>query len=449
MKQLWISYVSHVTRLFQSSYDSKTLPYWRDRIFADMIIYILPLSIIALIPGLLLSYKYELYGIFFGDIIVFALVFCCGFLPKISLNARKILFGIAVYTVALTMLYYLGSFGPGLVYLLAITFFVSLTYPRKQALWTAWINLGICLLYGLLIPYNIFESETLSLFDRQLNWFGISSNMIFLSFLFPFLVPRLYTGLQTHIESQNRLEKELKQEQMKLRESMRKLEDKNVELEQYAFIASHDLQEPLRTITSFLTLLKERQADKFDEKGLKYLRLALEGAQNMRMTVQDLLEFSSIGEENPEFRNVDINEVIEVIQSLLNKTISEQKATIQVESLPVIKTNQRLISQVFLNLITNALKYSKPGVPPVVKIGQVFNEEYWHFYVSDNGIGIEEEYFEKIFVIFQRLHDKNIYSGTGIGLAIVKKISDNFGGKVWVESIVNEGSIFHIQIPRI
>jgi PAS domain S-box-containing protein len=223
----------------------------------------------------------------------------------------------------------------------------------------------------------------------------------------------------------------------------------NHELEQFAYIASHDLQEPLRMVTSFLTLLNKKYGADFDETAASYIDFAVDGAKRMRQLILDLLEYSRVGKSNEAEEFIDLNILITEIKILYRKQIEEMNASIIVmEPLPLVNFHKSPLMQLFQNLISNALKYSRENVAPIVKISFTEDDGYWEFKVEDNGIGIDEEYFEKIFVIFQRLHNKDEYSGTGMGLAVTKKIVESLGGKIWVKSSMNVGSEFYFTIPK-
>lgn len=240
----------------------------------------------------------------------------------------------------------------------------------------------------------------------------------------------------------------LKELNESIQKHVKELAVSNAELEQFAYVASHDLQEPLRMVTSFLTQLENKYGKVIDDKGKKYIEFAVDGAKRMRQIILDLLEFSRAGKMETTREDLDLNVLLNEIQILFRKQTEEKRAVIHAGKLPVIQASKAPIRQVFQNLISNALKYTRQNVPSQIHITAKEFKTYWQFTVTDNGIGISEEYFDKIFVIFQRLHNKDHYPGTGMGLAVTKKIIENQGGKIWVESLEGQGSSFHFTIIK-
>lgn len=233
-----------------------------------------------------------------------------------------------------------------------------------------------------------------------------------------------------------------------IRKRAEELAISNAELEQFAYIASHDLQEPLRMVTGFLTQLEKKYDPVLDDKGKQYIHFAVDGAVRMRKIILDLLEYSKVGKTAFHSEKIDTNELVDDIIKLNKTLLDEQNVTVRKANLPVIFGGKTLIQQVFQNLIVNAIKYRKADENPLIAIGATEDENFWQFSVSDNGIGIDPDYFEKIFVLFQRLHNKEEYSGTGIGLSICKKIVENHGGKIWVASGAQKGSVFYFTIKK-
>jgi light-regulated signal transduction histidine kinase (bacteriophytochrome) len=224
------------------------------------------------------------------------------------------------------------------------------------------------------------------------------------------------------------------------------LERKNRELEQFAYVASHDLQEPLRTTSSFAELLQQQYQGKLDEKADKYLSFITQSSDRMKVLIKDLLDYSRIGRKKEKER-VDCNLILQEVLDDLEVTIKETQAKINSELLPVFNGYATEIKQLFQNLIINAIKFRKKNSCPEIKISAIKNNGHWEFACSDNGIGIEKEHRERIFVIFQRLHTRTEYEGSGIGLAHCKKIVELHGGRIWIESEPDEGSTFYFAIP--
>jgi light-regulated signal transduction histidine kinase (bacteriophytochrome) len=224
------------------------------------------------------------------------------------------------------------------------------------------------------------------------------------------------------------------------------LEIRNKEIEQFSFMASHDLQEPLRTLTNFSRLIKEEYAEKLDVDGNKYIEFIYNSAIRMKDLVRGLLEYSLLEKSNL-LLAVDCNKVVNEALSDLNDAINANNATVTVQELPQILAYATELRLLFQNLISNAIKFSKKDVSPEIIISAAKRDKDWLFSVKDNGIGIREQDKEKIFILFKRIHDRDEYVGTGIGLAHCKKIVDMHRGKIWVESNIESGSTFMFTIP--
>jgi signal transduction histidine kinase len=220
----------------------------------------------------------------------------------------------------------------------------------------------------------------------------------------------------------------------------------NADLEQFAYVASHDLQEPLRMVTAYTQLLAERYRGKLDENADKYIGYASEGAQRMQVLIQDLLAFSRVGRNGFTYGSVDCNAVMAEVLQTLATAIQESAAVVTHMDLPAVWADRTQMAQLFQNLIGNAIKF-RGKEPPVVSVQAEKTALRWQFSVSDNGIGIAPEFAENIFVVFQRLHARTEYPGNGIGLAICKKIVERNGGKIWVESQPGSGSTFKFTLP--
>lgn len=226
-----------------------------------------------------------------------------------------------------------------------------------------------------------------------------------------------------------------------------KLARSNKELEHFAYIASHDLQEPLRMIGSFLQLLSLEYEDKLDANGREYIHFAVDGASRMQELITDLLTYSRVDMKGKPFRPTDMEEVFEGVLRDLRHVIVENCAVVTHDPLPTLRADALQMMQLFQNLIKNAIKFRGEACP-TVHVAVAEDEAGWIFSVKDNGIGIEPRYWEKIFVIFQRLHTRDEYPGTGIGLAVCQRIVERHGGRIWVESEPGAGATFFFTIPH-
>ena len=247
-----------------------------------------------------------------------------------------------------------------------------------------------------------------------------------------------YVGMVEDISEQHALDAALAHNADELARS-------NSELEQFAYVASHDLQEPLRMVTSYTQLLRKRYGDRLDGDATEFMRFIVEGGQRMQALITDLLDLSRVNTTRKAFEPVAFEQVLADSLAILGSRIVESGAVITHDALPTVLGDGRQLGQVLLNLIGNAIKFSGKKTPHIHISAQI-EDEHWHFSMADNGIGIDARFFERIFVIFQRLHTRAEYPGTGIGLAICKKIVERHGGRIWVESVPGRGTTFHFTL---
>jgi signal transduction histidine kinase len=233
-----------------------------------------------------------------------------------------------------------------------------------------------------------------------------------------------------------------------LAEYATELERSNSELEQFAYVASHDLQEPLRKVTSFCQLLQRRYGGQLDERADQYIDFAVDGAKRMQVLINDLLAFSRVGRSGQDLGPVACGAALAAATANLSDQIDQAGAVIEAEALPVVRAQLTLMIVVFQNLLGNALKFTGER-PPRIIITAARDGAFWVFSVTDNGIGIEPQYAERVFLIFQRLHDRATYPGTGIGLAMCRKIIEYFGGRIWLDTGVAEGASFRFTVPAL
>ena len=259
-------------------------------------------------------------------------------------------------------------------------------------------------------------------------------------------------AIMRDITIQTLLDRDLKQE-IALKEAQKvKLEQyikSNMQLENFAYIASHDLREPLLTTQNFASLLKKRYGEKLDEKGRLFVDYIVSSTENMKLLINELLAFSRIQTDKEEAVEVDIEELLSEIVQGLDTTIQRNRGTITIGKLPASIMGSRMkLKQLFQNLLSNGVKFKREGVNPAIELSCKSKDEFWHFSIKDNGIGIDPKYHQKIFLLFRRLHNKGDFGGTGIGLALCKEIVAQHGGEIWVESELGEGSCFHFTLLK-
>jgi len=252
--------------------------------------------------------------------------------------------------------------------------------------------------------------------------------------------PVRMTGVCWDITDERRAEEQL-------RTLLAELERSNKELEQFAYVASHDLQEPLRMVSSYTQLLELEYRDKLGDEAREYIGYAVDGARRMQRLINDLLEFSRVGTRGTRLEPVDTNVVLGTVRANLSIAIEDASAMVTNEELPTVMADATQLGQLLQNLIANAIKF-RGAQPPRVFVGACERGGEWVFTVRDNGIGIEPQYFDRIFAIFQRLHVAADYPGTGIGLAVCKRIAERHGGRIWVESDPGNGAAFSFSIPK-
>ena len=257
-------------------------------------------------------------------------------------------------------------------------------------------------------------------------------------------------AVAAHQQERLRLEREsaeaLREKSEQLRETSEELSRSNKELEQFAFVVSHDLQEPLRMVSSYLQLLERRYKGQLDTSADEFIHFAVDGADRMKGLILDLLAYSRVGTQGGELRATDLAQVLDDVTRDLEVALKEAGARIEAEGLPRVMADPRQASQLLQNLIGNAVKFRGEAAPQV-RVEAAREGRLWHLQVSDNGIGIAPQFNDQIFGVFKRLHTREEYSGSGIGLAICKKITERHGGRIWVESAPGEGATFHFTLP--
>ncbi|MEN3537018.1 ATP-binding protein [Microbispora sp. ZYX-F-249] len=248
---------------------------------------------------------------------------------------------------------------------------------------------------------------------------------------------RIMTEWQSSVEARQQLA-----------EQAEELKRSNRELEQFAYVASHDLQEPLRKVASFTQMLEQRYADRLDDRARQYIGFAVDGARRMQLLINDLLDFSRVGRVGGEREEMDTGDALAAALRNLDSRLSETGATVTNDDMPKVVGNRTLLTQLFQNLVSNALKF-RSEEPPRVHIGVRRNGDMWELSCADNGIGVDAKYADRIFLIFQRLHPRDVYPGTGIGLALCRKIVEYHGGRIWLDTNESAGATFRWTLPAL
>ncbi|WP_179020545.1 sensor histidine kinase [Winogradskyella forsetii] len=444
MKELWNKYKGTIRRNCNlTTTDSEHgINYWRNSLFSTTIIMVLPLCLIAFIPSLvLITYENKDY-ITIIHILTIGVMCFIAFAPRVRITVRKLMFSSTVFIFTIMLNVFTSpSSGSVLVYFLAACIYSIIIFDNKYAYWWSHIVLFISILFGFAIYFELMDfSHNVDMVSVN-EWAAVSSNLVFLCYLSSALIPQIFIGIENYNNEQKRLKTELEKNKTAL-------EAKNKELEQYAYVASHDLQEPLRMVSSFMNKLSTKYGDQLDDRAKMYMEYAENGAVQMKQIILDLLDFSRADKPSEQIELVDLNELLKNYLELRKETISDTSAKINYTTLPKIETIKPLITQVFYNILDNALKYTNKDTSPLINIIAYEQDTHWKFSVSDNGIGIDPQFFDKIFQLFQRLHNRNEYHGTGIGLSLVKRSIEFMGGKIWLESKLGVGSTFYFTIQK-
>lgn len=257
-----------------------------------------------------------------------------------------------------------------------------------------------------------------------------------------------YQAVGQDITDRKTAEIKLEKTNQYLEEIASNLKRSNEDLRQFAYAASHDLQEPIRMISSYLQLIERRYKKQLDAEGIEFINYAVSGAKRMQTLINDLLAYSRVNTRQKNMSITNLNSIVDVVLHTLKGKIQEAGAKIQIANLPQVKVDTSQFIRLFQNLLENALKFTKEGEAPMIEVLVEKKDNHWQFEIKDNGIGIEANFFDKVFIIFQRLHTRNEYPGTGIGLAVCKKIVERHHGTIWIESTIEEGTSFFFTLPK-
>jgi len=423
------------------------LQYWRDRLFVETIIFMLPLSLIAVFPGVIISFTtgFILLGIY--DIMAAVMIAFTAFVAGISLVLKKGIFLFCVFALAVILVYYLGLFGPGLLYFFSGSIFAILFLPTRTGIISAVINLIICIVFGIMIYNNSVPWQT-EIEVSLGTWIAVSSNLVFLSLLMAVLIPKLFYGLQSTIEAKTKLELDLKERNKELTAILNELEIKRKEVEEFSLLAAHDLKEPLRNINTMLRIIERDHIPDKNEKVDRYLSIVNSSSKRMINLIEDLTAYTQVGIVRGEHTQIDLNKFLDEIFEAYREQIESFGGKITLHPLPVINSILNPLDRLFQNLISNSIKYKSKNKPLHIEIWSTEDDECFKIYFKDNGTGIAENFIPNAFGIFNRFHDEVNYEGSGLGLATCKKVAKLLGGDITLKSGTGLGCEFCITLLK-
>lgn len=439
----WINHYESVMlkRVLPEKDNFTTLAYLRILIFYKSLIYILPFAFLVLIPGIYYSIKTGENYVAIFDIITYITIVSLIFINRISITIKKIIFTVMMFHLSFQLFFRLDNITVGMLYWLISNISIALLYSKRTTLFFGVFNFILSVIIGLLIAFGNFHIISKSN-DELTEWVVTSLNMQFLNIIISILIDYILIKLQHVIFIQNETHKNLEN-------SVLMLQNKNDELEHMTYVASHDLQEPLRMVTSFLAQLDKKYKDQLDQRGKQYIHFAMDGANKMRDVMLEVLAFSKIGMNQSKHEEVNINELVDEVLWMNRKLIQENNSQLIIDQLPIIYGHRILLRTLFTNLISNAVKYKSHTRISIIKVEYHEENDMHVFEITDNGIGIPAEKLEQIFLLFNRGDYKNNQvQGSGIGLTICKKIILLMKGNIYVESTLHEGSTFRLKFPK-
>lgn len=439
----WINHYESVMlkRVLPEKENFTTLAYLRILIFYKSHIYILPFAFLVLIPGIYYSIKTGENYVAIFDIITYITIVSLIFINRISITIKKLIFTVMMFHLSFQLFFRLDNITVGMLYWLISNISIALLYSKRTTLFFGVFNFILSVIIGLLIAFGNFHIISKSN-DELTEWVVTSLNMQFLNIIISILIDYILIKLQHVIFIQNETHKNLEN-------SVLLLQNKNDELEHMTYVASHDLQEPLRMVTSFLAQLDKKYKDQLDQRGKQYIHFAMDGANKMRDVMLEVLAFSKIGMNQSKQEEVNINELVDEVLWMNRKLIQENNSQLIIDQLPIIYGHRILLRTLFTNLISNAVKYKSHARISIIKVEYHEENDMHVFEITDNGIGIPAEKLEQIFLLFNRGDYKNNQvQGSGIGLTICKKIILLMKGNIHVESTLHEGSTFRLKFPK-
>jgi signal transduction histidine kinase len=438
--RLWIRYnrfeVNASTRSTQIGI--KDISFWREKIFSAFIIYLLPIGFLALIPGIYMAIKEGGYAVALIDFLAAASISVVIFNKRIRVGFKKIFIISIFYLLAIFLVVSLGSFGPGIIYLLAVTVFVSLIFNYKVALWSVFTNVLICLFFAAIIQFKLFGSPLITTYSLGA-WLAYSGNLIFLSFISVILINKVINGLERTIIQLSNSERELKL-------SSDDLYKRNKELQTFGYVVSHNLRSPVANILGLVNVLELDLQD--PELAASCINDLKASTQSLDHVIRDLSDVLSIADTETAFikEQADIVEIILAVKNDLAAVIQQSGTQLHIPLAPcMLLTHKAYLYSIFYNLIANAIKY-RSAQPPEIAVGVECQEDFVTIRVTDNGSGIDlEKHINDLFKPYKRFHLHVV--GKGLGLFLIKSHVGALNGEITVESKPGSGSTFTVILP--
>ncbi|MFC3417355.1 sensor histidine kinase [Algoriphagus hitonicola] len=424
------------------------LTFWQNQLFYITLIYLIPFSLVVFFPGLYVAYLEERWFLIGSDIFLMGVLGIIAFSPWPNVKVKKSLFIFLIYFLATVLMIELGLLGPGLMYLVGGAVFTALLLPRSFWKLSIGVSLLVCLLYYLaqgMSWASIPEDQKIAFIP----FLAVILNVFFVNAIIAILLPLLLQKMEENLLLQRNLMEQLEQSNKRLDSSLKKLEFYNLSMGQLVKVTSQELQEPLRMISAFLKRIKDKYYDRLDEKGLTFIDFAMKGEKDVRDIVMRLWEFSIAEKSEWKVEAIDLNQLVQEIILTHKREIETYSVHIEVGSLPNLKTDKDMITAIFTNLLMNAVQFSKPTEENKIEIAftELKNELVFEF--GDNGIGIEKEQIDKIFLAYKRIPIQNYKrKRIGLGLPIVKRAVEALQGEVWVESVFGKGTTVFVSIPK-
>lgn len=434
--------------LIQNKYYSDDLDYLKDVIFIKSLVYVYSLSIFVLIPGIIYGISINNLLVVFWDVVTYVIIFVLVYPSKVKLSIRKWIFVSSIYLLGFQLLYELGMDGAGILFWIIGNITSSLIFNKIQLLFVTIVNTIVFLYVGYIIYYGLTPetfSKSLSLYD----WLIITIHNIYLSFIISSILNELLAVLKRVLLKEKKLQFSVENTAENILISNNLLKKKNVQLEQIAYVTAKELKEPLAIVANNLEAVAKNIADNLDEKGAKYLYFAHEGAERMSLLIDGMVKLAKIDQHIIQFDEIRLEELI-IEQFNAYNTINEKARLIMEIPGNLFISDKLLITKLFNILFSNSFNYRKKNTELIIQINLMeVNDDTWELSFNDNGIGIDDIYFERVFQIYQRLHKNNEYPGQGIGLALAKRIISKLNGQINIESKKDIGTTLTFNLPKI